>query len=134
MYVFKFGFRSTPVETLHTVLLGPYKYLLHSLMGRLSTKEKEEVAARLVTFNFSGFEGKLGYNLCRHYRSFVGRDYKVLAQMALFVLGPYMTASEKIVWFSLSKVCIAIITELHFIVYTMSGFQGSLLPEIQFEQ
>lgn len=87
------------------MLLGPYKYLLLSLMGRLSTKEKEEVEARLAAFNFSGFEDKLGYNLCRHFRSFVGRDYKVLAQVVLFVLEPYMTSSEKIVWLSLSKVC-----------------------------
>ena len=89
------------------MLLGPYKYLVHSLMGRLSTKEKEEVEARLVVFNFSGFEDKLGYNLCRHFRSFVGRDYKALAQVALFVLGPYMTESERIVWLALSKVCFA---------------------------
>ena len=87
------------------MLLGPYKYLLQSLMGHVSTKEKEEIEARLVAFNFSGFKDKLGYNLCRHFRSFVGRDYKVLAQVALFVLGPYMTASEKIVWLALSKVC-----------------------------
>ena len=29
----------------------------------------------------------------------------MLAQVVLFVLGPYMTASEKIVWCSLPKVC-----------------------------
>ena len=56
-------------------------------MGRFSTKENDEVEARLVALIFSGFEDKLGFNLCRHYRSFVGRDYKVLVQVALFVLG-----------------------------------------------
>ena len=60
-----------------------------------------------MAFNFSAFQDKLGYNLCWHFRSFVGRDYKVLSQVELFVLGPYMTPSEKIVWLSLSKVCFA---------------------------
>ena len=83
--------RSMPVETLHTVLLGPYKYLLRSFMGRLSTTQKDEIQARISSFDFSGCEDKLSYSLCRHYQSFVGRDFKVLAQVVLFLLGPYMT-------------------------------------------
>ena len=48
---------------------------------------------------------KLGYNLCRHFKSFVGRDFKALAQVVLFILGRYMTPEEKSVWLALSKVC-----------------------------
>ena len=29
------------METLHTILLGPYKYLLRSFIGRLQSKEKK---------------------------------------------------------------------------------------------
>ena len=92
------------METLHTILLGPYKYLLRSVMERLTKAQKEEIEARVSSLDFSGFETKLGYNLCKHFRSFVGRDFKALAQIALFLLSPYMSAEEKIVWLSLSKV------------------------------
>ena len=95
---------STPIETLHTILLGPYKYLLRSLMGRLNTAQKAELEARIESFDFSGFENKLSYNLCRHFRSFVGRDFKAIAECSLYLLGPYMSQNEKIVWLSLSKV------------------------------
>ena len=96
--------RSTPVETLHTVLLGPYKYLLRSLMGRLSTKQKNEIQARVTNFDLCGIDYKLTYNLCRHFRSFIGRDFKALAQVALYLLTPYMTSVEEKVCLSLSKV------------------------------
>ena len=83
------------METLHTILLGPYKYLLRALMGRLTTAQKDDLQARLFTFDFSGLEYKLSYNLIRHFKSFVGRDFKALAQVSLFLLGPYMTPQEK---------------------------------------
>lgn len=92
------------MDVLHTILLGPYKYLLRSLMCRLSTAQKAEIEARISAFNFSGLDMKLGYNLCRHFKSYVGRDFKALAQVALFLLGPYMSAQEKSVWHLLSKV------------------------------
>ena len=47
------------METLHTILLGPYKYLLRLLIPRLSVSEKERVQAILLAFNFSGFTTKL---------------------------------------------------------------------------
>lgn len=96
--------RSTPVETLHSILLGPYKYLLNSLMGRLSTTQKDEIQARLSAFDYSGLEYKLSYSIVRHFKSFVGRDFKTLAQISLYFLTPYMTQGEKRVWLALSKV------------------------------
>ena len=55
------------MEVLHTILLGPYKYLLHSLMGRLTSTQKDHLQARLETFDFSGLKYKLSYNFIRHY-------------------------------------------------------------------
>lgn len=44
-------FRSTPVETLNTVLLRPYKYLLRQNV-------RNEVQAMVSSFNFSGISVK----------------------------------------------------------------------------
>ena len=73
-------------------------------MGHVSSAQKEEIQARIESFNFSGFDTKLSYNLCSHFRSFVGKNFKAIAQAALFLLDSYMTSSEKNVWLSLSKV------------------------------
>lgn len=83
------------METLHTVLLGPYKYLLRSLISRMTATQKEELHARLSSFDFTGLNYRLSYNITRYFRSFVGRDFKTLAQIALFLLGPFMTPEEK---------------------------------------
>ena len=96
--------RSTPTETLHTLLLGPYKYLLRSFMSKLSPGEKEKISAQILSFDFSGFKMKLSSKVCRHFRSFVGRDFKLLAQIALFIFGPYLSPDEVEVWLALSKV------------------------------
>ena len=85
-----FGFRNTPLEALHTFLLGAYKYFLRDVMGRLSKRERFEIAARITAFNFSGFSHRLSRDISRYYRSFVGRDFKVVAQLSLFVLAPYL--------------------------------------------
>lgn len=77
-------------------------------MGRISTRHKEEIQARISSLDFSGIEYKLSYNLSRHYKSYVGRDYKTLAQVALHLLTPYMTPGEKKVWLCLSKVSVEI--------------------------
>lgn len=58
-------------------------------MGRLTSARKEEIQAK-IALTFSGFEINLGYNLCRYFRSLVSRDFKALAQIALFLLTPYM--------------------------------------------
>eukprot|EP00731_Ephydatia_muelleri_P037838 Em0575g5a len=56
------------------------------------------------SFSFSGFDMKLSRNVAKYFKSFVGRDFKILAQLALFVLPPYLTPGETEVWFALSKV------------------------------
>ena len=73
-------------------------------MGHVSSAQKEEIQTRIESFNFSGFDTKLSYNLCSHFRSVVSKDFKAIAQAALFLLDSYMTSSEKNVWLSLSKV------------------------------
>ncbi|KAL5515771.1 hypothetical protein EMCRGX_G000988 [Ephydatia muelleri] len=50
---------SIPVEVLHTLILGPYKYLLRAKMATLSTKQCMEVAARVRAFPSSGLSMKV---------------------------------------------------------------------------
>ena len=54
-------------------------------MGRLTRSQKNDLDARLLTFDFSGLEFKLSYNIVRHFRSFVGRDFKAIAQISLYI-------------------------------------------------
>lgn len=92
------------METLHSILLGPYKYLLKATIPRLSAQQKEEILSRIRAFSYSGFRVKLLGNICRYYQSFVGRDFKAWAQMALFILGPYLAEGQNQVRLTLSKV------------------------------
>ena len=50
-------------------------------MSKLTVQQKQEVYARMNTFNYSGFNGKVLGNVIHHHKPFVGRDYKALAQM-----------------------------------------------------
>ena len=101
-------------------------------MGRLNTAKKEEIKARIKSFNFSGFENQLSYSVCLHFRSFVGRDFKTIAECTLFILGPYMLPNEKIIWVSLSKVCIYHFVYIIIDVYT--GLQDCILSALQLQQ
>lgn len=74
-------------------------------MSRLSVKQREEIQAILSAFNYSGFRVKLGAKISKHFRSFVGRDFKALAQCVLFIFRHHFTDTEKSVWLALSKVC-----------------------------
>ncbi len=69
-----------------------------------SSSEKRQVLAKMSTFNYSGIKGKVLGNIVSYHKSFVGRDYKALSQIALFVFWPYLSEGERKVWLALSKV------------------------------
>ena len=97
-------YRSTPIECLHTLLLGPFKYMTEQLMTRLTASQKREVKAKLRGFDFSPFPCSLSPGVCNHYLSFHGRDFKILAQVGLFIFWDHLLPTEKPVWLSLCKV------------------------------
>ena len=104
-------YRCSPVEILHTILLGPIKYLLQSFIPSLSEREKKEVLSWITAIGPSGIEGKVHGNICYYYNSFVGRDFKAWAQIAPMVAGPFLSQDKKDVWVAVSKV-------LHIYTYT----------------
>ena len=97
--------KSTPVEALHTMVLGAIKYLLEELMLKMNARQKKEIVARLKAFNTSGMRVKLYGNVCQYYQSsFLRRDFKAWAQMAIFIIIPYLDERQKAVLLCLSKV------------------------------
>ena len=65
---------------------------------------QKEIVARMSSFNYSGFSGRLSSNVTRYSQSFVGRDFKVWAQMAPFILQPYLSPPQMELWIALSDV------------------------------
>ena len=95
IYIPLISARGTPLEVLHTLLLGPYKYLLRATMAKLSkNKQRTQLSALLSAFPSSGFTSRISRNIAKYYKSFVGRNFKALAQMALFVLSPFLAPAE----------------------------------------
>ena len=87
------------METFHTILLGLYKYLLKKVMPTLNARQKKEVLAR-TQVQWKGARKCTPSIVCGT------RLYKAWAQMALFIIGSCIDASQKWVWLALSKVCI----------------------------
>ena len=74
-------------------------------MAKLSAVQKCEIMARIASVDYSGIEERISSNITQYSQSFVGRDFKAWAQMAPFILMPYLTAEELKLWLSLSQVC-----------------------------
>lgn len=98
------NFRSTPVEVLHTVLLGVCKYMLRTFMSSRNKHEKTEILAKLSAFSYCEFSVKIIGNIAYHYQSFIGRDFKAWMQLALLMIDAYVTDEEKKCWISLAEV------------------------------
>ena len=82
----------TPVEILHTVLLGFVKYFWHDVVhNQLATNppKKELLKTRLNSLDVSGLQvGQQlsGRTLVQYAGSLTGRDFRIIAQVAPYVL------------------------------------------------
>ena len=100
-------------------------------MPKMSPHQKREIQARVRAFNTSGFSTKLHGSVCYYYQSFVGRDFKGWTQMALFILGPYLSDGQKEVLLAYSKVSIAITVECVRLFYVSLGVKNRILRLLQ---
>ncbi|TEB26579.1 hypothetical protein FA13DRAFT_1888971, partial [Coprinellus micaceus] len=96
--------RDTPVEILHVVLLGFVKYFWRDAMARLSDEQKATVIARLISVRTSGLEIPpiAARTLVKYAGSLVGRDFRVVVQVAPFVLHGLVPAACYRAWVALS--------------------------------
>ncbi|KAK4703095.1 hypothetical protein P7C70_g3128, partial [Phenoliferia sp. Uapishka_3] len=80
--------RDTPVEILHTVLLGFVKYLWRDLIMKLNDIRKERLRVRLRAFDTTGcdFSDLNGDTLVRFAQSLVGKDFRHVLQSILFTI------------------------------------------------
>lgn len=78
--------------------------MVRAFMDKRTAAQKKEILARIRSFPYCGFSNKITGNIVQHYRSFVGRDFKAFAQMAIFIITPYLSDDQKECWLLLSKV------------------------------
>ncbi|KAJ3966306.1 hypothetical protein EV361DRAFT_809262 [Lentinula raphanica] len=80
--------RDTPVEILHVVLLGFVKYYWRDALTRLSDADKTKLTHRLSSLDVSalGISALSGETYVKYGRSLTGASFRVIAQVAPFVL------------------------------------------------
>ena len=80
----------TPVEILHVILLGIVKYFWRDAVSRLNPSQQAILIIRLNSLDLSGLDPAIGSlsgeTLVKYAGSLVGRDFRIIAQIAVFVL------------------------------------------------
>ena len=99
---------NTPVEILHTVLLGFVKYFWRDAVNNQlgSNAQKDLLKSRINSLNISGLQiGQHlpGNTLVQYAGSLTGRDFHVIAQIAPFVLYDLVSLTSFATWVSLSN-------------------------------
>ncbi|KAJ7110514.1 hypothetical protein C8R44DRAFT_833390 [Mycena epipterygia] len=95
----------SPVEILHVVLLGVVKYWWRDAVSRQTSKGKEELRTRLSSIDTAGLNcSRLRGNMYVQYAgSLVGRDFRVILQVAPVVLHGLIPAAHYEGWLALCK-------------------------------
>ncbi|KAJ6538247.1 hypothetical protein B0H10DRAFT_1971665 [Mycena sp. CBHHK59/15] len=95
----------SPVEILHVVLLGVVKYWWRDAVSRQNSKGKEELKARLSSVDVAGLNTPpiRGNTYVQYAGSLVGRDFRVILQVALVVLHGLIPQAHYDGWVALCK-------------------------------
>jgi hypothetical protein len=97
--------QDTPVEILHVVLLGVVKYWWRDAVSRQNSKGKEELKDRLSSVDVAGLNAPpiRGNTYVQYAGSLVGRDFRVILQVAPVVLHGLIPQAHYDGWVALCK-------------------------------
>jgi hypothetical protein len=65
---------------------------------------KNQLHAKIQALDMSAFPATINGNITRNYGSYVGRDYKLWMQVAVFILQDIIPFEQLLVWELLSEV------------------------------
>ncbi|OAV97120.1 hypothetical protein PTTG_26146 [Puccinia triticina 1-1 BBBD Race 1] len=101
------GCQDTPVEILHVVLLGVFKYMVGEYINNFDKKRREELSGRVQLFNTDllNLPPASPKTLINYVGSLSGKDYKFFIQAAPFVFFKFMDPDQRELWLSLSILC-----------------------------
>lgn len=91
-------YSSSPVEVLHTVLLGCSKYMLRQFMDRKSADQKKEIMARIRAFPSCGLDCRVSSNIS-YFKSLWGGILNLLCNKHCLFLLPISLCRRKNVGF-----------------------------------
>jgi hypothetical protein len=78
--------------------------LLSNTIKSLPQQLKNQLHAKIQALDMSAFPATIRENITRNYGSYVGRDYKLWMQVAVFILQDIIPFEQLLVWELLSEV------------------------------
>ena len=97
----------TPVEVLHTILLGFVKYFWRDAVSRQTCEGKDTLSQRLSSIDVSDLQlaALRGSSLVQHAGSLTGGDFKAIIQVAQAVLQGMIPSEAYEAWTALGRLC-----------------------------
>ncbi|KAI8826980.1 uncharacterized protein EV422DRAFT_502697 [Fimicolochytrium jonesii] len=107
------GHEDSPVEALHTILLGTVKWLWRATIKHMARRpEKIVFAARLDSMATRGLDTTFkSKQLIQYSHSLIGKDFRAIAQVAPFLCRNLLSPEWTNAWMAMSELTAMIYTE-----------------------